>query len=499
LHNHKEPAAKGIGMIFFCTNKFRELLCIAQVFLFYATGALSQSDDTILARVADKDLTVREFKLRTELTIRPNNFKDKNAAVNNLVSEKILSIEAMKTSMLPSNQIFQATLKGIKEQAMRDKLYEVAAVQKVKIDSNEMKTAYRLSQREYDVEFYSLHDQALAGRVTDIMDTSPELSGELFSELQEIAGQKPLRKVKFKDRDVDAIRDALFTALLDTGAVIGPLNTGTGSYIVMRVVNWTDYPIISGQDQIERWAEVKEFLRESKARKAWAAFQADMMKGKKIEFSKEPFNVLCDMAFTRYALKKKSDSLHVTMGELPFPAENVDLGTAFFSLDGKTWTIGEFREKLLSHPLVFRTTAIDSTNFRREFKLAIVDMMRDYYLTQESYKRALDTTDDVAQTVVMWKDAMLAQDEQKRVVESALKDGKIKADDREGVRHYWISYIQDLQRKYSSKIVIDQATLAKIRLTNVDMFAFRPGVPYPVAVPDFPLYISTQKLDALMH
>lgn len=53
--------------------------------------------------------------------------------------------------------------------------------------------------------------------------------------------------------------------------------------------------------------------------------------------------------------------------------------------------------------------------------------------------------------------------------------------------------------KYSNRIVINRAVLAKITLTNIDLFAYRQGVPYPVVVPEFPLFISTQKLDALLR
>ncbi|MGD0339121.1 MAG: hypothetical protein ABSB78_10055 [Bacteroidota bacterium] len=486
-------------MTFTRTGKFRVFLWIGQAFLFCATDALSQSDSTILARIADKVLSVREFKLRTELTIRPDNFKDKNAALDNLISEKILSLEAQQTSQLPANPVFQATLKGIKEQAMRDKLQEEVAAQNIRIDTAEMKTAYSLSQREYEVEFYTFRDRDLAGRITDALENAPELSDEVFRELESMAGKKPVRKVQFKDPDDEAIHDALFSSPLDTGSVVGPLKLGSGEYIVMRVVNWVDYPLVSGDEQLARWAEVKDFLRQSKARKLWVGYQAELMKGKKIEFNRSTFTALSDIAFKYYVLRKERDSSHVETKSLPLLGQDLDLKAPFFTIDGKTWSVGEFQQELLSHPLVFRTTALDSMNFKREFKLAVVDMVRDHYLTLESYERTLDASDEVSRTVEMWKDALLAQDEQKRIIESTLKDGKINADDREGVRQFWTSYLQNLQMKYSNRIVINQAVLAKITLTNIDLFAYRQGVPYPVVVPEFPLFISTQKLDAMLR
>ena len=486
-------------MTFIRTGRCRVFLYSALVFLLYAMGAMSQSDDGILARVADKVLTVREFQLRTELTIRPDNFKDKNTALDNLISEKILSLEARHTSMLPANPVFQATLKGIKEQTMRDKLKDEVGLQNVRLDTSEVKKAYALSQREYEVEFYTFTDQELARQIAEALENAPELTDEIFGELETVAGGKPIRKVRFGDPDDAAVHESLFSTPLDTGSVIGPLKTGTGGYIVMRVVNRTDYPIISGHDQRTRWAEVKEFLRQSKARKLWVSYQADLMKGKRIEFNKATFDVVSDFAFTHYVRRKQSDSLHIPMNGLPVPPEEIDVEAPFFTIDTNTWSVGDFREELLSHPLVFRTTALDSTNFKSEFKLAVVDMVRDHYLTSESYKRSFDASDDVVRTVEMWKDALLAQDEQKRIIESALRDGKIKAEDREGVRRLWTSYLQNLQMKYSNRIIINRDVLAKIKLTNVDLFAYKPGVPYPVVVPEFPLFISTLNLDSLLR
>jgi hypothetical protein len=486
-------------MTFLPISKFRVLLCIGQVCLFHTADAVSQSDNTTLARVVDKVLTMREFKLRTELTIRPDNFKDKNTALDNLISEKILALEAQQKSFLPANPVFQATLKGIKEQSMRDKLRDEIGIRNVRLDTSEVKAAYNLSQREYEVEFYTFADQDMAQRIKAAFENAPELSDDIFKELETVVGKKPIRRVRFEDADDDAIHESLFSMPIDTGSVIGPLKLGTGGYIVMRVVNRVDYPILSGQDQLTRWTEVRDFLRKSKAGKLWGAYQADLMKGKRIEFNKATFTTLSDVAFKYYMWRKERDSLRTEMQEIPIPGSGLDLKAPFFTIDNRTWSVGDFQEELLSHPLVFRTTALDTSNFKGEFKLAIVDMVRDHYLTLESYKRSLDASDDVRLTVEMWKDALLAQEEEKTILQSALQKGIIKADDREGVRHYWISYLQNLQMKYSNRIIIDRDALAKIQLTNIDLFVFRQGVPYPVVVPEFPLFISTQKLDALFR
>jgi hypothetical protein len=70
------------------------------IFLFSAVVVLasaparSQPDERILARIGDKQISVKEFLERSELTVRPGPFKNKNISLNNLISEKILALEA---------------------------------------------------------------------------------------------------------------------------------------------------------------------------------------------------------------------------------------------------------------------------------------------------------------------------------------------------------------------------------------------------------------------
>ena len=86
-------------------------------------------NDVVLTKISDKEITVDDFLNRSEFTTRPARFKNKNTSLNNLISEKILAIEAEKsnTSLL-QNPVFLGKLKGIKEQLMREKLYELKAV-----------------------------------------------------------------------------------------------------------------------------------------------------------------------------------------------------------------------------------------------------------------------------------------------------------------------------------------------------------------------------------
>lgn len=455
----------------------------------------NQSKDAVLAKIGSKEITVREFLERSELTVRPNNFKDKYITLNNLISEKILAIEAEQNNKLQNNPIFEGTLKGIKEQSMRDKLFKVIAADKVELNDDEIKNAYKASMREYELEFYSFKNKELAGDIESILDTVPQLTDELFRQLEAKVGKKPIQKVSFKDPEDDAIHVSLFSNPLDTGTVVGPLKLTNGDYIVMKVFKWVDYPLLGGEEQSTRWNKVKEKLHEIKARKLWLSYQTQLMKGKKFEFDKDSFNKITDLAMENYLNTSGGDSLNNRLNDIPLPKTDIDPSAPFFTVDNKVWSAEDFRNQLISHPLVFRTKKLDKKNFKEQFKLAVVDMMRNYYLTKEAYERSLDKDNGINNTVDMWKDSFLANVEMNDVIKSALNRGIISRDNNLGMLKYKESYLRDIQNKHGHLVWINYKELDKINLTTIDFVAARTGVPFPFATPNFPILIRSENLD----
>ena len=122
-------------------------------------------------------------------------------------------------------------------------------------------------------------------------------------------------------------------------------------------------------------------------------------------------------------------------------------------------------------------------------------MVRDHYLNKEAYKLSLDTLEDINETVDIWRDAYLAIDEQKNILNSALEKGIIYNNDNIGKLKYWDSYLTSLQKRYSDSILVNYNEFNKIKLTKIDFVAFKPGAPFPSIVPGFPILISSENLE----
>ncbi len=453
-------------------------------------AAQNQSGQEILAKVGDKVITVGEFKERSEFIPRPAPFGDKNTTLNNLISEKLLAIEAERQSFSLSQGLL-ANIRGIKEQEMREELYYAEAFDKVRLDPNAVKNAYRLSQREYKVEYYTIDSRKLARDMDSVKNDIPQFIDSLFVVEERALGKKPVHAVSFKDAEDDAIHEALFTSLLNVGTVLGPIELSNGQYIVMKVVDWTDYPILGGEDQAIRWNEVKDKLRQIEGDKLWRAYEATVMRGKKMVFNKETFEILSSWAMREYLGRRDSAEFRIT--EIPVKPD-IDLSSPFFTLDGKVWTVKDIRNEVMSHPLVFRTTTLNITNFKRQFQFAVIDLMRDHFLTLAAYRKQMDTLGVVRRTEKMWKDSFLSSYEVRSIMDAALKKGLIKDDDNLGKMKFWQAYLDSLQSIYSDSIRINSDEFKKIALTHIDMVAWRPQDPYPLVVPNFPTLISSGEL-----
>ena len=66
-----------------------------------ASESLGMGNGTdVLARVGEKIITVRDFRERSEFAVRPQSFKNKNIALNNLILEKILTRKRNRKQIL---------------------------------------------------------------------------------------------------------------------------------------------------------------------------------------------------------------------------------------------------------------------------------------------------------------------------------------------------------------------------------------------------------------
>ena len=480
--------------------------------LFWACekNATEIPNDRILAKIGDRVITGDEFIRRAEYTIRPNyckmdNYIHRKIILNSLIAEKLLSLEAGKDNQLAENEEFLKYIQGRKEQAMRQYFYNDRAYNTVKLDSNAVKNCFRVAGRTYDIQFLRLPDEKTALAVYHLYTKEQIPFAKIAAEILPDS-LVPSRKVSFTSDLNDEMFKMLFSGPLKKNQMLNPVKIDDGSYLVMKVEGWEDERVLNESAIRTRTQNVTEKLRTIQANAIYSRLIADIMKGKSIEFTEETFRGMVEIIGPRYLknLKEKKDAFNRQFWgqanevglDLSLDEKIEDLrDKPFFNLDDETWTVADFEELVKSHPLVFRKRQISKQEFPEQFKLAVVDLIRDHFINQEAYKAGYDKNAYVENYTNMWYDATMSDYQRDQYLLKQGCQAEFQTEYLSIIDKYLNTYIDNLQAKYADIIEINTDLFEQISLTRIDLFVIQSGVPYPIVSPGFPILTTDSKLN----
>ena len=485
------------------------VLCLILIIISCGKKAIDQPCEDILVRIGDKTISVNEFIRRAEYTIRPrycnsDNYIHKKIVLNSLIAEKLFALEAGNDNELSRNERFQDYLKGRKEQAMRQWLYDHDFYKKVQLDTNEIKKVYKCAGRNYKIAYYTIKDSAAVNMVQQKLR-----QGHAFTDvLYELGGDEkiPQREVNWKAQEHETIHTALFSEPLKKNQVIGPLKIEENYYTVIKILGWTDRMTISDSDIQKRWRDVSDKLKNKHATENYRHYVSEIMRGKKVEFSRDTFYKLVDIIGKYYfkSEKEKKDVFNQRIwnkdkeGIIPDDiGDNIEKirDLPLLQIGDEIWAVRDFEKELNFHPQVFRERRMEGGEFAEQFKLAVVDMIRDKYITEEAYKKGYDRVNIVERNVSMWRDYLLSLYHRNQYLESIEKNENFNKDYLRIIEQDLNPYIDSLQQKYNDVIEINTDRFEKIQLTRIDMFVTQKNVPFPIASPGFPNLTTDNKLD----
>ena len=469
-----------------------------------------QPEEKILVRIGDTTISVDEFIRRAEYTVRPpycrgNHNLDKKIVINSLIAEKLMAIEASDTNSFINSNRIQTYLRGRKEQVMRQWLYEKEALEKVELDTVQLKKTLTVAGRKYKVAYFNLPDSLLMEQVYKKVKIENQSFEDVYYELTGL-DSLPQREVEWAGHEHNLVLDSLYSGPLVKHQVIGPLNVGENQYMMMKVVGWLDRPAITQQLAQERWRNITDEYSQREAVKLYDNYIRTVMKGKSIEFFPEAFYKVTDILGPIYIKTdaEKEEMLKKSYWEQDDDLEKYqDMQTQIEALyqeslvkfDGQVWTVKDFVDELIAHPLVFRNTRFKKNEFGQELQFAIMDMIRDKYLAKEAYKRGYDKINVIQRNVTMWKDNLNYQYYKNDYLKKVLPDSLTEMNYMELIDDYLNAHVDSLQRKYSNLIQIDIDAFEDIKLTRIDMSVTQQNVPFVKVVPSFPQVTTDNALD----
>ena len=447
-------------------------------------------NNNILVKVKDRVITKNDFIKRAEYTIRPaycnsDNTIHKKIILNSLIAEKLMAIEI--EPFMTDENLANDFLIGIKEQKMREVMLDEKVYQSIIIEDEVVQKHVLYSTKTYDLNFLSLYNDSLSVNVLNQIQNGKSFSEICFDylKLEEI----PKKKVGYFDEIEPPIHDALFSKDLDKNEIIDPIYLNNDSVLLLQVEGWTNSPLITKEDREAQIDKVKEALYMKEYNKAFKKYVAQLMKGLNLSFFEEPFYKLADKHYANLTIKDNNDSMD---------EKNIVLNPSepFLTFNSKVYTVEDINKLISKHPLTYRKDNIPEPEFYLQFKFALVDLIRDEKLNEESYVNEYDKHLDVVKEYEMFKDASLSI----LHLKAFLKDRNFNIDEFNETYLSVMdsdlnSYIDSLKQKYSNEILINTDLLDSIKLTRIDLYAYKKGVPYPFVVPSFPILTNKHTID----
>jgi len=491
-------------------NKPARVLLIIFVALSACSKKQTIPESAVMARIGDRVITTNEFIERAEYTIRPPYLKQdlyitKKEILNSLIAEKLLAMDGGDSTELAKSERFNLFVRGRKEQAMRQLFFQKNMYDKVKPDKKEYDSVYNLAGRTYNIEFASVDDKDFSAYIEDqIVNKKRDLADVVLEKTG--ADSMPTRQVKFNMQEIDKVRSALYEQPVEKDQTIGPLHLADQD-LYLKVLGWRDKVALSPQDIQNRWHDVKQHVTFKHAGEIYNKHVSKLMKGKRVDFDRDTFIALVNILGPVYfpdASKQQADVQRNMWGKVGAEEQIPDSlkqrlqaieDRPLLKFDGKTWTVNDLGHEMALHPLQFRQKKYPKKQFANQLKLAVVDIIRDKYITQEAYDQGLDQLPIIRTKEQMWRDAYLAGYKRDEILAKAGVLENFEKDYMHILETTMNPVIDSLQAKYSDVIEINTDALEKVELTRTDMFVMYMNQPYPIVVPSFPVLTTDPWLD----
>ena len=167
-----------------------------------------------------------------------------------------------------------------------------------------------------------------------------------------------------------------------------------------------------------------------------------------------------------------------------------------FIINDEKYTVGDIQKLIEKHPLVFRKDQISKNDFPMHLKYAIADLIRDEKITFITYIEKYDEKPHIKKDVSILKDAIMF----KLHLKTYLEGKNISNDDfnknyENVINDHLNKYYENLIEKYNNEIKINYDLLEQIKITGIDLYAYKKGYPYPFVVPDFPIITNKFELN----
>ena len=200
---------------------------------------------------------------------------------------------------------------------------------------------------------------------------------------------------------IDAVaQEAIFSDSVKRGTVLAPLPAESG-YRLIKVKGWSEeIEMSSGQINLRK-ENIRSKLFDYYLINNTHSYVKNFMKGRRIDFDRDSWKLVLKKLEPFYIGVKDSDNRLKARESVEQLLKSES--KPFLYVDGTTWTIGQFNDAILIHPLELDIKGITKENFPARLRAAIASLIVDDYLTKDAYKKGYDTKNQVIRIVNQWE------------------------------------------------------------------------------------------------
>ncbi|MAJ44225.1 MAG: hypothetical protein CMF96_05700 [Candidatus Marinimicrobia bacterium] len=465
-------------------------LCLLTIF--YLSCSNKEQKYEFIFKFDDSIVFIEEFIMRSEYTIRPifcqgNKESDKNLILKNLILEKLLSkVSKNKNIYLSESQ--KKYIIGREAQTMRQLLYKKVVSDSLKLSTDKINSKINLIGREYKLSYIQIPKNL---NETSLIINSWSYDSLLIKKYPRIHIFN--KDLKWNEYEQAEILDSLYILDRNIGEIVGPFSVGN-LHMYIKINSWYDNPAITESEVRLRKNKISNYFYKITGEKIYLNYINKIMEEKNIKYKKEGFTSLINYFGKRLKMnenkvidmKSHYNNIFSYMNE----SSEINKSEILFQVSNEFWSIEKLFKNIKIHPLVFRKHIMKRNEFPNQLKIAIDDLVRDYYFTKKSEEYGFDKDKKVIQQKIMWEDYFLAQN----YLKDTFPDAKTST---EWLEDYQFQDDLNLLLKDNFKnIEINWDIIHNINLTNIPYHAILEKESYPDLAPNL-LPISKTSLDSI--
>jgi hypothetical protein len=383
------------------------------VLINFKTAANSKVGNEVLAKIGDKNITVREFLSSYEFgPAFPKRIKNsKKHFLDYMINEKLIALKGYSQNIDDSTEV-KDLLNAIKGDLSTEEMFKDDILKNIKVKKSELNKAAAEKQINCNVRWLYSPDNKIIWAFQSNLNKGVSFDSLFNLQINDsvFADQRSMEMDKFKLK----IRNPELSGIIDSmkiGGITKPVKEGDGWYIFKLDDIWKDE--VTTQSELgEEKADAEEAIKKEKMDGKSDIYVNNLLKSEMPVIKGEAFAILRSY-LGRYELPKEKyndwkleERLYEQVNKLNI--KNNDYGKlTLITLKDTLLNIHDFINWYRTRSQFIKLDKETFNKFSASIESNIWQMVRDNLLMKRAYARGYQEKESVTQQLKWWKDKIV--------------------------------------------------------------------------------------------